>query len=300
MIITTIKNYFEKNKLKSDTRFTDDQLVELYTGIKNCVNISRYKDPKLNADQMKIIRQFLERGVDISKSLSGNTPIYEFSCDWLLLYGRILEEYNKLSSKEIQDFIKCLRIPYTLEEISIIFDCILSGVPSNIFYKTQLNKNQIILIKNGLHTKYDIIKYGHNEYDDNQMNFIVDMLSHDIDIDSFDVRLYSSEKLSLIADIAKFDPSIFEKINKDSLCYEIHMYGIALKNSAPELIDYYNNKLLSFNQFDVICSNYIILNHHEYDHGMLCNRYIYEYSPDEIISFASIIKYASGEYDITE
>ncbi|MDO4594484.1 MAG: hypothetical protein Q4B52_03815, partial [Tissierellia bacterium] len=48
-------------------QFDEDQTAQIYKGLNQGLDVSRYSDPKYNWEQMREIRYGLETGVDVSR-----------------------------------------------------------------------------------------------------------------------------------------------------------------------------------------------------------------------------------------
>ena len=50
-----------------DPRFNIDQMLQIYTGLKNCVDASKYAKTRMSIAQMITLREAMEEGIDVSK-----------------------------------------------------------------------------------------------------------------------------------------------------------------------------------------------------------------------------------------
>lgn len=50
-----------------DPRFNIDQMLQIYTGLKNGVDVSKYAKTRMSVAQMITLREAMEEGIDVSK-----------------------------------------------------------------------------------------------------------------------------------------------------------------------------------------------------------------------------------------
>ena len=56
-----------KAKYLIDPRFNIDQMLQIYTGLKNGVDVSKYSKTRMSVAQMITLREAMEEGIDVSE-----------------------------------------------------------------------------------------------------------------------------------------------------------------------------------------------------------------------------------------
>ena len=95
LIKRTIEEGLEAKYL-IDPRFNIDQMLQIYTGLKNGVDVSKYAKTRMSVAQMITLREAMEEGIDVS-------------------------EFSKLSipNDKMQALIRCIKLGF---DISIYCD----------------------------------------------------------------------------------------------------------------------------------------------------------------------------------
>lgn len=57
-----------------DPRFNIDQMLQIYTGLKNDVDVSKYAKTRMSIAQMITLREAMEEGIDVSKFAKLSIP----------------------------------------------------------------------------------------------------------------------------------------------------------------------------------------------------------------------------------
>ena len=57
-----------------DPRFNIDQMLQIYTGLKNGVDVSKYAKTRMSIAQMVTLREAMEEGIDVSKFAKLSIP----------------------------------------------------------------------------------------------------------------------------------------------------------------------------------------------------------------------------------
>lgn len=206
---------------RKSEKFEPAQEVEIRKGLESGVDVTKYANPDLHFNKMRLIREGLEKGIDASIYLDAGftdgqlVEILEGAAEGLDVSTYANPKYSKelmfLAQKSLEDGVndlpKYFDKGYDYNQIVAIYYGKKDGIDTSFYENPKLDPIQMSVIKWGVKYGVDVTKFNNPEIPADKMIEIRDNL-----IKEKEVKLWEKEGFDIAPYVNKLDCFQLEEI----------------------------------------------------------------------------------------